>query len=202
MLANRRLAEKFSAPFGKEFMSRVGKKPIKITQGAKVAFNAPVVEVSGKLGNLKKTLPASLAVEVKGDEALVVNKSTDPGKKSLHGLYRTLIQNMVNGVVTGYSKDLELQGVGFRAQVQGSKLTMTLGFSHPVEFPLPQGVTATVDANTKISLKSADKELVGLTAARLRKVRPPEPYKGKGIRYVGEHITLKQGKTAGAAGGK
>jgi len=183
-------------------MSRVGKKPIKIVQGAKISFNAPVIEVSGKQGNLKKTLPASLAVEVKGDEAMLVNRSTDPEKKALHGLYRTLIQNMVHGVVTGYSKDLELQGVGFRAQVQGSKLTMTLGFSHPVEFPLPQGISATVDANTKISLKGADKELVGLTAARLRKVRPPEPYKGKGIRYQGEHITLKQGKTAGAAGGK
>jgi large subunit ribosomal protein L6 len=181
-------------------MSRVGKKPIKITAGAKVAFKAPVVEVSGKLGSLKKTLPVSLSVEVKGDEAIVV--SNDPEKGSLHGLYRTLINNMVYGVITGYSRDLELQGVGYRAQVQGSKLTMQLGFSHPVEFPLPQGVSATVDANTKISLKGPDKELVGLTAARLRKVRPPEPYKGKGIRYVGEKITLKQGKTAGAAGGK
>jgi large subunit ribosomal protein L6 len=183
-------------------MSRVGKRPIKITQGVKVNFKAPVVEVSGKLGTLKKTLPPSLAIEVKGDEALVVNKSDDGDLRALHGLYRTLVQNMVFGVINGYSKELELQGVGYRASVQGQKLNMTLGFSHPVEFPLPQGVSATVDANTKITLKGADKELVGQTAANLRKVKPPEPYKGKGIRYLGEHITLKQGKTAGAGGGK
>jgi large subunit ribosomal protein L6 len=182
-------------------MSRVGKKPIKIPQGVKVAFKAPMIEVGGKGGNLKKEIPSSLNVEVKGDEVTVVNKSTDPGKKSLHGLYRTLINNMVHGVTTGYSKELELQGVGYRAQAQGNKLTMSLGFSHPVEFPLPQGITAAVEANTKIILKGADKELLGLTAARLRQIRPPEPYKGKGIRYQGEKITLKQGKTAGAGGG-
>lgn len=182
-------------------MSRVGKKPIKLPQGVKVAFKAPFVEVGGKGGNLKKEVPASIAIEVKGDEVFIQNKSDDPAKRSLHGLYRTLINNMVIGVTQGYSKDLELQGVGYRAQAQGNKLSMQLGFSHPVEFPLPQGITATVDANTKISLKGADKELLGLTAARLRKIRPPEPYKGKGIRYLGEHITLKQGKTAGAGGG-
>lgn len=182
-------------------MSRVGKKPIKVPQGVKVAFKSPVVEVGGKGGNLKKEVPPSIGVEVKGDEVTVVNKSTDPSKKSLHGLYRTLINNMIVGVTTGYSKELELQGVGYRAQAQGNKLTMSLGFSHPVEFPLPQGVQASVEANTKISLKGADKELLGLTAARLRKIRPPEPYKGKGIRYLGEKITLKQGKTAGAGGG-
>ena len=107
---------------------------------------------------------------------------------------------MVKGVADGYSKELELQGVGYRAQSHPGKLTMQLGFSHPVEFPLPAGITATVEANTKIMLKGADKELLGLTAAKLRKVRPPEPYKGKGIRYAGEVITLKQGKTAGAGG--
>lgn len=181
-------------------MSRVGKKPIKIPQGVKVSFKSPVVEVSGKAGNLKKTLAPNISVEVKGDEVHVTNSDED--KKSLHGLSRTLISNMISGVTQGYQKDLELQGVGYRAQVQGSKLTMTLGFSHPVEFPLPQGITAAVDANTKISLKGADKELLGLTAANLRKIRPPEPYKGKGIRYLGEKITLKQGKTAGAGGGK
>lgn len=183
-------------------MSRVGKKPIKLPQGVKVNFKSPVVEVQGKGGTLKKTLATSISVEVKGDQVLVVNKSEAPDAKALHGMSRTLIQNMVDGVVTGYTKDLELQGVGYRAQAQGSKLSMTLGFSHPVEFPLPQGITATVDANTKITLKGADKELLGQTAANLRKIRPPEPYKGKGIRYAGEKITLKQGKTAGAGGGK
>ena len=183
-------------------MSRVGKKPVKIPQGVKISFKAPVLEVSGKGGTLKKNLPPVIAVEVKGDEALVVKKSEEPSAKALHGLSRTLLSNMVAGVLTGYQKDLELQGVGYKAAVQGSKLNLSLGFSHPVEFPLPQGVTAAVEANTKITLKGADKELLGLTAAKLRKVRPPEPYKGKGIRYAGEKITLKQGKTAGAGGGK
>jgi large subunit ribosomal protein L6 len=182
-------------------MSRVGKKPIKIPQGVKISFKAPFVEVQGKGGNLKKLLPTTVGVEVKGDEVHVVNRSTEDGGRSLHGLSRTLIQNMVVGVTDGYKKDLELQGVGYRAQAAGTKLTMQLGFSHPVEFPLPPGITATVDGNTKISLKGADKELLGLTAANLRKVRPPEPYKGKGIRYAGEVISLKQGKTAGGAGG-
>lgn len=181
-------------------MSRVGKKPVKIPSGVKVSFAAPNVEVSGKGGKLVKKLAPSIKVEVKGEEALVQNTSTEPEHRSLHGLSRTLIQNMVHGVTEGYTRGLELQGVGYRAQVQGSKLNMQLGFSHPVEFDLPAGISAAVEANTKITLKGADKELLGLTAARLRKVRPPEPYKGKGIRYAGETITLKQGKTAGAGG--
>ena len=179
----------------------MGKKPIKIPAGVKVAYKTPFVEVQGKLGNLKKQLPLSIQVEVKGDEAHVLNKSSSPEKKALHGLSRTLVQNMVKGVTDGYSKELELQGVGYRAQSAPGKLTMTLGFSHPVEFSLPSGVQAMVEANTKITLKGPDKEVLGLTAANLRKVRPPEPYKGKGIRYLGEVISLKQGKAAGAAGG-
>lgn len=185
-----------------KIMSRVGKKPIKIVSGVKVKFAAPVVEISGKLGTLTKSLPSNITVEVKGDEVHVLNSASNASTKALHGLSRTLISNMMHGVAEGYTKDLELQGVGYRAQVQGNKLNMTLGFSHPVEFPLPKGITATVDANTKISLKGADKELLGQTASTLRKIKPPEPYKGKGIRYVGEVITLKQGKTAGAGGGK
>lgn len=181
-------------------MSRVGKKPIKLPAGVKVSFAAPNVEVSGKVGKLSKALPAPIKVEVKGDEVTVVNTSTAPETKALHGLSRTLIQNMAIGVSEGYTKQLELQGVGYRAQAAGQKLTMSLGFSHPVEFALPTGISAAVEANTKITLKGADKELLGLTAAKLRKIRPPEPYKGKGIRYMGEVITLKQGKTAGAGG--
>jgi len=182
-------------------MSRVGKRIIKLPAGVKVTFKAPVVEVSGKGGQLQRPLPASISVEVKGDEVNVLNSSAELDKRSLHGLSRTLISNMVDGVTTGYQRVLELHGVGFRAQVQGTKLTMSLGFSHPVEFPMPQGITASVEANTKIVLKGADKELIGLVAANLRKIKPPEPYKGKGIRYLGEKITLKQGKTAGGAGG-
>jgi len=181
-------------------MSRVGKKPVKIPAGVKVSFSAPNVEVSGKGGKLTKKLAPSIKIEVKGEEATVQNVSEEPEHRSLHGLSRTLLHNMVHGVTEGYSRGLELQGVGYRAAVQGQKLNMQLGFSHPVEFELPAGITAAVEANTKITLKGADKELLGLTAARLRKVRPPEPYKGKGIRYAGETITLKQGKTAGAGG--
>lgn len=183
-------------------MSRVGKKPIKLPQGVKVSFQAPNLDVQGKGGTLKRAFPASIKVEVKGDEVHVVNTSSEASKKALHGLSRTLISNMIFGVTQGYTKELELQGVGYRAQVQGNKISMTVGFSHPVEFPLPQGVTAQIEANTKITLKGADKEILGQTAATLRKIRPPEPYKGKGIRYAGEKITLKQGKTAGAGGGK
>jgi large subunit ribosomal protein L6 len=183
-------------------MSRVGKKPIVLPAGVKVNFNAPVVEIQGKGGTLKKTLPDTVKVSVNGTELVVENISKNVTAKALHGLSRTLIQNMVTGVTEGYKKELELQGVGYRAQAQGSKLTVQVGFSHPVEFDLPAGITAQVDANTKITLKGADKELLGFTAARLRKVRPPEPYKGKGIRYSGEKITLKQGKAAGAGGGK
>ncbi len=182
-------------------MSRVGKKPIKLPAGVKVNFKSPMVEVSGKGGQLQRPLPGSISVEIKGDEVFVLNKSASDEKKALHGLSRTLISNMIDGVTTGFHRELELHGVGFRAQVQGSKLTMTIGFSHPVEFPLPKGISATVEANTKIMLKGADKELVGQAAANLRKIKPPEPYKGKGIRYQGEKITLKQGKTAGGAGG-
>ncbi len=178
-------------------MSRIGKKPIKVTAGVKVAFQKPVLEVSGKGGSLKRTLPETISIEVTGDELQVKNLKESAEARALHGLNRTLIANMVKGVSDGYVKQLELQGVGYRAQTSGSKLNLQVGFSHPVEFNLPQGITAAVEANTKITLKGADKDLLGVTAARLRKVRPPEPYKGKGIRYVGEKITLKQGKTAG-----
>jgi large subunit ribosomal protein L6 len=178
-------------------MSRVGKRPIKLEQGVKVSFAAPVVEVSGKGGKLSRKLPATISVETKGDQIHIINTSDSASARALHGLSRSLIQNMVIGVAQGYTKQLELQGVGYRAATKGTFLNLSLGFSHPVEFELPAGITATVEANTKITLKGADKDLLGVTAARLRKVRPPEPYKGKGIRFAGEQITLKQGKTAG-----
>lgn len=178
-------------------MSRVGKKPIKIESGVKVSWKAPLVEVSGKIGKLSREIPGGISIEIAGDKLNVVSSGTSQTHKALHGLTRTLIQNMVTGVSVGYSKDLELQGVGYRAQAKGTTLSMQLGFSHPIEFELPTGVSASVEANTKITLKSADKDTLGVTAARLRKIRPPEPYKGKGIRFAGEVITLKQGKTAG-----
>lgn len=181
-------------------MSRVGKRPVKILSGVKVGYTAPVIEVSGKGGKLTRTIPPGIGIEIKNDEVLVKPLGSEPNIGSIHGLTRTLIQNMVVGVTQGYSKSLELKGVGYRAAVTGNTLTLTVGFSHPVEFPLPQGIKAKVDANTKIILESADKELLGSTVATIRKIRPPECYKGKGIRYLGEHITLKQGKAAGVAG--
>lgn len=176
-------------------MSRIGKKPIKIASGVKVNCKDSVVEVSGKLGTLKRDLPPSISIEIAGDELKV--KSSSEKANNLYGLYRTLINNMVLGVSEGYTKSLELIGVGYRAQAKGSTLSLQLGFSHPVDFPLPATVTAKVDQNTKISLTGPDKELLGVVAAKLRKIRPPEPYKGKGIRYAGEVISLKQGKAAG-----
>ena len=176
-------------------MSRVGKKPIKIVSGVKVEYKDSIIEVSGKAGKLSRKIPPTLALTIKGEEILIANKSER--KKALHGLYRSLVQNMVTGVSEGYSKKLELQGVGYRAQAKGDTLTLQLGFSHPVNFKLPQGITAKVEANTKITLTGADNEVLGVAAANIRKIRPPEPYKGKGVRFAGEVITLKQGKTAG-----
>ncbi|MCB0405982.1 MAG: 50S ribosomal protein L6 [Bdellovibrionales bacterium] len=176
-------------------MSRIGKKPIKIVSGVKVNCKDSVVEVSGKLGTLKRDLPPSISLEIGGDEIKL--KSNSQKDNNLYGLYRTLINNMVKGVSEGYTKNLELVGVGYRAQAKGNALSLQLGFSHPVEFPLPESIKAKVDANTKISLTGPDKELLGVIAAKLRKIRPPEPYKGKGIRYAGEVISLKQGKAAG-----
>lgn len=178
-------------------MSRVGKQPIKIESGVKVAFNAPTIEVTGKSGKLTREIPSCLNVEVKGEEILLSVKDEKPETKALHGLTRTLVSNMVHGVSQGYSKVLELRGVGYRAAAKGSTLNLSLGFSHPVEFELPEGMTAKVEANTKVTLTAADKEQLGATAAKIRKIRPPEPYKGKGIRYLGEHIVMKQGKAAG-----
>ncbi len=166
-----------------------------------MTVNGQHVEVAGKGGKLGRDLPQHIHVAVAGDTMnITTSDSNDPKVGALHGLWRSLLQNMVIGVTEGYTKVLELQGVGYRAQAKGTDLALTLGFSHPVEFPLPTGIKATVEANTKITLSGADKDLLGSTAAKLRKIRPPEPYKGKGIRYQGEKITLKQGKAAG--GGK
>ncbi len=190
--ALKKWAAKSFARFGD--MSRIGKRPVKITQGVKVNYKAPVLEVSGKLGTLKRTIPERLNVEIAADEIRLTPKDEESG--NLHGLYRTLIKNMVHGVSEGFSRHLELQGVGYRATTKGDSINLQVGFSHPVDFPLPAGVKAKVEASTQISITGADKELLGELAANLRKIRPPEPYKGKGIRYKGEHITLKQGKAA------
>jgi large subunit ribosomal protein L6 len=177
-------------------MSRIGKKPIELPAKVKLTF-APSGEVvaEGPKGKLEWSLPR----EVKGriDENKVVLERIDEERKSraLHGLSRALINNMVTGVSTGFTRDLEIHGVGFKAAVQGNVLNLALGFSHPILFPIPEGIKVTVADNTKIKIEGIDRQLVGQVAANIRSYYPPEPYKGKGVRYTGEHINRKEGKT-------
>lgn len=175
-------------------MSRIGKKPIAIPKGVTVAVNGGKVSAKGPKGDLVTKLPPSIKAEVK-DATLVVSTTEDTDKaNSFHGLARSLVANMINGVEKGYSIELELQGVGFRAAVQGSKLTMNIGYSSPVVHEAPAGITLAVK-DSVITVGGADKQLVGDVAARIRSYYPPEPYKGKGIRYKGEHVRRKAGKT-------
>lgn len=175
-------------------MSRIGKKPVAIPAGVTVQTDGTRVAAKGPKGDLAMTLPASVTAVVKdGVITMSCSNGTATGR-SLFGLGRSLVANMVEGVSKGYSIDLELQGVGFRAAVQGCKLTMTIGYSYPVEFMAPAGITITVK-DTNITVSGPDKQLVGDVAARIRSYYPPEPYKGKGIRYKGEHVRRKAGKT-------
>ena len=175
-------------------MSRVGKNPIVLPSQAKVQILADTIQVEGPKGKLTHHLPVGLTVE-QGEGRLQVKRSgNDIRIKSLHGLHRTLIQNMVKGVVEGFVKELELSGVGYRAQVTGSKLEMFVGFTHPVVFQIPPGITLETPKPTQVVVRGVDKQQVGQVAARLRAFAPPEPYKGKGIKYVGEVIRRKAGK--------
>lgn len=179
-------------------MSRVGKMSIKVPAGVKVDIKDVLVKVEGPKGKLSHTLPAGVKVKV---EAGVINVTRDdsvPNAASLHGLTRTLVYNMVHGVSQGFSRELEIVGVGYRAQTKGNVLNMTLGYSHPVDYKLPEGIQAKVDGNTKVTITGADKMLVGLVAAKIRAFKAPEPYQGKGIKYANEVIIRKQGKAAGA----
>lgn len=175
-------------------MSRIGKKPVAIPGGVTATVKGSDVHIKGPKGELRHRLPATVQAQVA--DGNVVLTSTDPTAegKSFYGLTRTLIANMIAGVTAGYSRELELQGVGFRAAVQGAKLTLTIGYSSPVEFQAPAGITLQVK-ETFITVSGADKQLVGDTAARIRSIYPPEPYKGKGIRYRGEYVRRKAGKT-------
>lgn len=180
-------------------MSRVGKAPVKIQQGVKVDIKDQLVKVEGPKGKLSLTLPRGISAKV-DNGAIVLARHEDqaPNASALHGLSRTLVNNMVVGVHTGFSKDLDIVGVGYRAAVKGQVLSLTLGYSHPIDYTLPAGITAKVDANTKLNISGADKTLVGMVAAKIRSFKPPEPYQGKGVKYVDEHIIRKQGKAAGA----
>ncbi len=183
-------------------MSRIGKQPIKIPAGVKVSAKDGVYSFEGPKGKLAHKVPTGVIVKVEGDHINVTRDDSVEGAAALHGLTRTLLANCVHGVHAGYTKGLEINGVGYRAAVQGQALNLTLGFSHPVSFALPTGISAKVDANTKISISGADKQLVGAVASQIRGLKPVEPYQGKGIRYAGEFVRRKAGKAAGAAGAK
>ena len=175
-------------------MSRIGRKPIAIPAGVDVAIEGNVVTVKGPKGTLTQTVNPDLTVTVENGEVLVTRPTDDKEHRSLHGLTRTLIANMVHGVSEGYSKELEIQGVGYRAAKQGKDLVMNLGYSHQVVVPEEDGITIEVPDPLKIIINGIDKQRVGQFAAKVREKRPPEPYKGKGIRYVGEYVIRKEGK--------
>lgn len=188
-------------------MSRIGRMPISIPTGVKVEVKGASIHVEGSLGKLDQIIHPQVKVELKDGKVLVSRHEDSTFEKSLHGLHQRLISNMIKGVTSGYEKNLEIVGVGFRAKVEGKHLILQLGFSHPIKFNIPDGIKITVTDNTKINVKGADKQLVGQVSADIRDYFPPEPYKGKGIRYAGEYVRRKAGKTvaakgATAAGGK
>lgn len=176
-------------------MSRIGKLPIAIPAGVEVTFNGKEITVKGSKGTMTKTIVDPIDVEIKENEIVVTRQDDEAQNRAFHGLTRALINNMVTGVSVGFVKELEIVGVGYRAQMQGSKLALNVGKSHPVEFEAPEGIQIEVPAPTKIKLTGYDKEKLGVFAAKVRAVRPPEPYKGKGIRYKGEYVRRKAGKT-------
>jgi large subunit ribosomal protein L6 len=177
-------------------VSRVGKMPVPLPQGVDVEITPGVVRAKGPLGTLEAHFPAVIDCKQEDGVLHLTRPSDAREEKAFHGLARALVANIVRGVSEGFQKNLEIQGVGYRAQLQDDTLVLQVGYSHPVEFPAPEGITFEVPTPTRISVKGASKELVGQTAANVRKVRPPEPYKGKGIRYEGEIIRRKVGKAA------
>jgi len=175
-------------------MSRIGKRPIPVPQKVTVTIEGQKVSVKGPKGELFRVLPSSVEVVQDGDSLLVRRRNESRVARQAHGLSRTLVSNMVEGVSNGFQKRLEIQGVGYRAQLQGTTLTLNVGYSNPVQIAPPPGITLAVENNTNVIVSGIDKEVVGNTAARIRDVRPPEPYKGKGIRYSGELVRRKAGK--------
>ena len=178
-------------------MSRIGKKPVQLPDKVQITLNGDVIQVKGPKGNLERQIHPAVTIEMNDSVLEVKTDDQDRKKVALQGLFRSLIANMVTGVSNGYEKQLILAGIGYRAESKGTQLVLNVGYSNPVEFVLPEGVGAAVENNTKITLTAIDKELLGQTAANIRAIRPPEPYKGKGIMYVDERIVRKAGKTAG-----
>jgi len=177
-------------------MSRKGNQPVPLPKGVDVNVNGLTVTVKGPKGSLNQQIQEGINVKVEGDHVIVALAETHPHSGNFHGLYRTLIQNMVEGTTNGFDKKLEMIGVGYRAAVQGDLLDLQLGFSHPTKLPIPVGLTIKVEKNTLITISGFDKHLVGQFAAIIRSKRPPEPYQGKGIRYAGEYVRKKAGKSA------
>ena len=175
-------------------MSRIGRKPVSVHSGVDVKIDGTTVTVKGPKGTLTKTFHKDMIIKQEGAELIVERPSENKMHKSLHGLTRTLVSNMVEGVTNGFSKSLDIEGIGYRAQKQGKNLVMNLGYSHQVIVPEIDGITIDVPAATKIIVNGIDKQVVGQIAAEIREKRPPEPYKGKGIRYTGERIIRKEGK--------
>ena len=178
-------------------MSRIGKLPIAVPKNVTVTINGNTVKVKGPKGELSRTLPASIAIAQDGDQLNVTRPSDEAQHKALHGLSRSLVANMVEGVTKGFQKQLEIVGVGYKAETRPYGLQLALGFSHPVEYRAPAGIKLTAPQPTTIMIDGADKEMVGQVAAELRSLRPPEPYKGKGVKYQGEQIRRKAGKAGG-----
>jgi large subunit ribosomal protein L6 len=178
-------------------MSRIGKKPVPVTKGVTVTVDGNTVKVKGPKGELSRALPAEMSVALANDEVTVTRPSDEPRHKALHGLTRSLVANMVEGVSKGFQKQLDIVGVGYKAETRPYGLQLALGFSHPVEYRAPKGIKLTAPTPTSIVIDGADKEIVGQVAAELRSLRPPEPYKGKGIKYQGEQVRRKAGKAGG-----
>jgi large subunit ribosomal protein L6 len=182
-------------------MSRIGNRPIAIPSGVTVDKIDGGLRVKGPKGTLSEQLPAAIGVEIEGGEVVFKRASEDGPSRALHGLVRALVANMVKGVVTPFTRELEIQGVGYRAEASGKKLTLLLGFSHPIEMPVPEGLSVSVERNVIVRIEGIDRRRVGQFAANLRALRPPEPYKGKGIRYVDERVRRKVGKAAAGSAG-
>jgi large subunit ribosomal protein L6 len=181
-------------------MSRIGRKILPLPKGVTLSQKPGAVSVKGPKGELSKPLPEGVSIKTEGDKIQVLRADDSRQNRAKHGLMRAHLANMVKGVTDGWNRELEINGVGYRAEVAGDTINMALGFSHPVAFKLPKGVTAKVDKN-RVTLSSADRDLVGQTAAKVRELRPPEPYKGKGVKYVEEIIKRKVGKAGATSGG-
>ena len=176
-------------------MSRIGKRPLPIPQGVSVQVDGQRVQVKGPKGELTRLVHEELKVRLDGSQLIVERPSDETRHKALHGLFRALLKNMIEGVTQGYSRTLEIQGVGYKAEARAPGVRLVVGYSHPVDYKAPAGIKLSVDNNVIVKIEGVDKELVGQVAAEIRKIRPPEPYKGKGIRYQGEQVRRKAGKT-------